>query len=235
MTETLSMDEIRDRIVLAALAHVPFDGWCPAALQAGARDAGFDASMAERAFLAGPAAAVEHFAALADRRLEAAAADDATLAGLGLTARIGRLVRLRLLPWAEHREAVRRALSLLTLPSHAARAAEIGWRTADSLWFAAGDRSADFSYYTKRLSLAAVYSSTLLFWLEDSSDGFADSWAFLDRRLTDFARLPRLQKQIGAQLQALPNPLTALRQTVLGLGGRKNGPRRRFGVRAGSR
>ncbi len=233
MSETPSMDDIRDRIVLAALAHVPFDGWCPAALRAGAVDAGFDASMAERAFLGGPAAAVDHFARLADRRLEAAAADDTALAALGLTARIGRLVRMRLLPWAEHREALRRALSLLSLPAHARRAAAIGWRTADSLWFAAGDRAADFSYYTKRVSLGAVYASTLLFWLEDNSEGFAESWAFLDRRLADFARLPRLQKQIGAQVRALPNPLAALRQTALGLGGgRKGGPRRRFGVRA---
>ena len=33
-------------------------------------------------------------------------------------------------------------------------------RLADEMWFLAGDRSVDFSWYTKRATLSAVYAST---------------------------------------------------------------------------
>ena len=33
-------------------------------------------------------------------------------------------------------------------------------RLADEMWFLAGDKSVDFSWYTKRATLSAVYAST---------------------------------------------------------------------------
>ncbi|HVI52668.1 MAG TPA: COQ9 family protein [Candidatus Sulfotelmatobacter sp.] len=217
------MQALRDALVLAALPHVPFDGWSMAALKAAAESAGHPASMAERAFPKGPVQAVEHFAELADRLLEA----DALQAGLEekrLAERMLLLVKLRLSRWAEHREAIRRAVSLLTLPANAPVALRMTWRTVDSLWHAVNDQSADFSYYTKRASLAAVYSSTLLYWLEDQSDDFSESWAFLERRLVDLTRLPKWKSDISKQLQNLPNPLMLL--TL-----RAGKAKRRFGVR----
>jgi len=220
MTEML---EIRDALVMAALPHVPFDGWSSHALEAGAQDAGFPASMVERAFPKGAAQAVEHFAALADRKLE----EDALAAGLAekrLSDRIFALVKLRLEAWTLHREAIRRAVSLLSLPVNAPMALRMTWRTVDSLWHAAGDGAADFSYYTKRATLAAIYSSTMLFWLEDQSEDSAETWAFLERRLIDSARIPKLKRELTAKLESLPNPLL-----LLTMKGAK--VKRRFGVR----
>jgi ubiquinone biosynthesis protein COQ9 len=221
MTEML---EIRDALVLAALPHVPFDGWGGHALEAGAQDAGFPASMAERAFPKGAAQAAEHFAALADRKLE----EDALVAGLAekrLSDRIFALIKLRLEAWTAHREAIRRAVSLLSLPVNALLALRMTWRTVDSLWHAAGDGSTDFSYYTKRATLAAIYSSTMLFWLEDQSEDSVETWAFLERRLIDSARIPKLKRELTAKLEALPNPLL-----LLTMKGAK--VKRRFGVRS---
>ena len=86
---------------------------------------------------------------------------------------------------APAREALRSALSILAMPQNAARGLRLGWRTADLIWRNAGDTSSDFNHYTKRLTLSAVYGSTLLGWLDDSSEGFADTAAFLDRRLAN--------------------------------------------------
>ena len=57
-----------------------------------------------------------------------------------------------------------------------------------------GDKSTDFSFYTKRFSLAAVYSSTLLFWLNDTSSDQEETSFFLDRRLNDISKIPNLKK-----------------------------------------
>lgn len=216
-----AMRDIRDRLVLAALPHIPFEGWSRRALREAAADAGFDASLVDRAFPGGPVAAVDHFCRLADRRLIDEAAERG-LQTLRLSERVTWLVRRRLEAWTEHREAVRRAVTLLALPGHAAAALRITWRTVDVIWHAAGDKSTDASYYTKRLTLAAVYSSTLLCWLEDQSEDFADSWDFLGRRIVDAVRLPKFRAQLRRGLESFPNPLQGLLK--------RGGGKRQFGV-----
>lgn len=216
------MREVRDRLVLAALSHVPFDGWSRHALSEAAKDAGYDQTMGERAFPGGPVNAVEHFSEMADRRLAEAAAV-AGLDRLRLAQRLSWLVMHRLEDWASHREAMRRAVTFLSLPNNSLAALRCTWRTVDTIWYAAGDLSADFSFYTKRATLAAVYSSTLFYWLEDESDDFADTRDFLERRLAEAGQLPKLRATLRQRFEQLPNPLRLLFE--------KGAVRRHFGVK----
>jgi len=62
------------------------------------------------------------------------------------------------------------------------------------MWRAAGDTSTDYNFYTKRATLSAVYSATLLAFLSDNSADMAKTEAFLDRRLADIAKLPKMTK-----------------------------------------
>lgn len=213
----------RDALVLAMLPHVPFDGWSLRSMRLASADAGYDAAMAERVFPRGAVDAVEHFSDLADRRL-AADIGDADLSSLRLRERVARLVRDRIEPWGGDREAIRRALSLLALPNNAAAALRTTYRTVDTIWYLAGDTATDFSYYTKRATLAGVYMSTVLYWLEDASEGFEESWGFLNRRIDDLMQIPRLRSKLQRPFEALPNPLRLFAAQDRG--------RRRFGVRA---
>jgi|AGTN01.1.fsa_nt_gi rpsU-divergently transcribed protein len=199
----MDFTHIRDRLVLAALPHVAFDGWSPAALAAAARAEGLDPTMAERAFMAGPAAAVEHFADLGDRlMLEDLAGVD--MAALRVPERIQRIVETRLARWAPQREAVRRGLAALALnPGAAVRATH---RTVDAIWRAAGESSSDFSWYTRRATLGAVYSATVLYWLDDPSEDGTATGAFLKRRLADVGRITALRKRVGKWAAGLPGP-----------------------------
>jgi len=122
----------------------------------------------------------------------AAAAEEPGFAELGMTGRVRRLIALRLEQARPHREAVRRAIGLLALPGNRALAARCTARTLDTIWYAAGDRSADASWYSKRALLAGVYTTTLLAWLRDGSEDDAATLAFLDRRLAGIGRLGRL-------------------------------------------
>jgi ubiquinone biosynthesis protein COQ9 len=203
------MQEIKDRLLLAALPDVPFDGWSGKTLAAAAVRLGFDASLGERAFPGGGVAAALHFIDLGDRQLLSDAGSH-DFAGKGLTARVTWLIRQRILPWAPHREAVSRAVSLLALPLHAAAAARATWRTADLIWYLAGDQAVDFSYYSKRASLTAVYSATLLTWLADQSEGSSVTWDFLDRRAGDLARLPKLLQAAKTRAAVFGQPFAGL-------------------------
>lgn len=186
----IERSEVRDRAVRAMLPIAATEGWNRGTLRAGLRAAGEDPALAESHFPRGPAGAVAAWTDLADREMEAAAAAEG-MAGLRTPARVRRVVELRLRAAAPDKRALRRAMSVLLLPWNVGLAAETAARTASAIWYAAGDTSADFSWYTRRASLGAIYGATLAYWLRDDDPDTTDAMAFFDRRLADLARLQR--------------------------------------------
>jgi ubiquinone biosynthesis protein COQ9 len=183
--------EDRDAALVQALDSIPEHGWSIASLRAA------DPGLADLDLLfpGGAADLIEAFFDLADRQME----DDATaadFAGMGLTKRVRAVIALRLARQRPQREAIRRALGVLALPLYAGLSARITARTVDSIWYAAGDQSSDFSWYTKRAILAAVYGATTLYWLRDFSEDDADSLAFLDRRLAGVGKIGKARGKV---------------------------------------
>jgi ubiquinone biosynthesis protein COQ9 len=187
---TIERSDERDRALRAALPHVAALGWTKAALAAGLRDLGLDPVEQEWLFPRGPIEAVEAWCDLADREMEEAARAEDLLA-LRIPDRIRRVIELRLALNEPHKEAVRRALALQSLPWNVPSAMRTVARTMDAMWAAAGDTSADLSWYTRRATLVGVYGATLAFWLQDDEPGFPATRAFLGRRLADLARIQR--------------------------------------------
>ena len=126
--------------------------------------------------------------------------------------RITAAVKARLQVMDPHPEAARRLFAYLALPPNAPLAARLTWRTVDVMWYAAGDDASDFNYYTKRGLLAPVYTTTALCWLADTSDGHADTWAYLDRRIADVMKVPAIMSRIKAALSSLPRPSRIFRR-----------------------
>jgi len=206
----MDLERTRRTLMIASLAHVPFDGWTERALLAGAADAGLDRGTALAAFPGGTAELIEAFSAWADGQM-LAALERRDFAAMRVRERIAAAVRLRLETVEPYREAVRRGGSFFALPNHAALGLTCLYRTVDAIWYAAGDTATDYNFYTKRALLAGVYSSTLLVWLNDKSEGQAETWAFLERRISEVLKLGgRLGKGVAALLD-LPDRLFRLR------------------------
>lgn len=178
----------RDAAIESMLPFVERTGWTVATLIAAA---GPDADLL---FPGGPLDMVEAHSDWADRRMEEAAAS-MDLSGLRVPQRVRAVIALRFEQNQPYKDAVRRALGILSLPSNAGVAARCLARTVDAIWHATGDTSSDFSWYTKRFILAGVYSSALLFWLRDYSEGDAATLAFLDRRLADAGRIGQMRRR----------------------------------------
>lgn len=187
--------ELQDKLILAILANIPFDGWSLAAIEAGARSLGLDPVDGARCFPRGVRDAMAHFSDWADRGVvEAihAAGDDYRT--LKIREKITFGVRARLDLLEPHKDAVRAMTANFGLPSNARLAARLVWKTADVLWCEAGDTATDYNHYTKRGLLSGVQVSTSLFWLGDTSDGHQRTWEFLDRRI---ANVLVVGKQLG--------------------------------------
>lgn len=180
MEDGIGMDQAKEMLLAAALPHVPFDGWSAATLAAAVTDSRLDGRLARALFPRGGVDLAVAYHKSGDARMaEALAAAD--LGALRFRDRIAHAVLLRL--EGADKELVRRGSALFALPQHAAEGAALIWGTADAVWRALGDRSADLNWYTKRATLSAVYGATVLFWLGDTSEGHADTRAFLDRRI----------------------------------------------------
>ena len=207
----MTIEKTRQLLLDAALPHVPFDGWSGTAIRAGARDAGLDRAAALNAFPRGPAEMIEYFSAEADRAM-LAGMETQDLDAMKVRGRVAAGVRIRLEALGAHREALRRGLSFLALPHNTALGLKCLYRTVDAIWYAAGDTSTDYNFYTKRLLLAGVYSSTLVFWLNDKSEGSAETWAFLDRRIDEVLKIGgRLGRTLGGLLN-LPDRILRARR-----------------------
>ena len=205
-------DDQRAALIAAMLPNVAFDGWSRPALRAAARRVGMPADEALALFPNGAAELVACFSRWADVRMldrfEAMVPEP-----LRISESIALAIATRLEIIAPWREAVRRALSVLALPRHAPLGLRLLYETVDGIWYAAGERATDFSFYTKRVTLAAIYTATLLYWLEDNSPDFSDTRAFLERRLSEVAVIGKARQRFETALEHLPNPVRLLRQS----------------------
>ncbi len=195
----------RDAAIDALLPNVAFDGWTARALRVGLAAAGKDPEDAALLFPGGAADMIEAYCDLADRRMETAAAG-IDMTEMRLPARVRAVIALRLRQNQPHKEAVRRAMGVLALPGNARTGLACTARTVDAIWHAASDRAADFSWYTKRATLAGVYISTKLFWLRDTSEADADTLAFLDRQLAGVGRIGRVRRLVEEGVGRLRPP-----------------------------
>ena len=189
---------VLDRLIEEMLPNVPFDGWSRRSVHGAADAVDMDRTYADALLVRLPEDALAAFSDWADRRmLEAWAELPADAGELHLRQRVVRLVLLRLELLEPYRDAVRRGAALLALPQNAGLAARLLGRTVDRLWHAAGDRSSDFSYYTKRLTLGAALSATTLFWLNDTSGDQQATADFLERRIDGLLLTGRLVSRAG--------------------------------------
>ncbi|HWI88874.1 MAG TPA: COQ9 family protein [Sphingomicrobium sp.] len=184
------LEQLRRRLALAVGENAVFDGWTKQAVDSAAQQLAADPVQARLAMPKSQAGMIDLYIQEVDRALAAYFTPD-RLAGMKIREKIRSLVWKRLEIMGPAREAVRRALAILALPQNLPLALRISWRTADHMWRIAGDTSTDFNHYTKRMTLGAVYGSTLLAWLDDQSEGWSETAAFLGRRIDDVMKFEK--------------------------------------------
>jgi ubiquinone biosynthesis protein COQ9 len=188
------MDDLRERLLDAALAHVPFDGWSEATFRAAVTETGADMAAARGVCPRGAVDLALLYHQRGDeemrRRIRAA-----NLLDLRFSERVAAAVRFRIEAISD-KEAVRRGTALFSLPQYAADGARAIWGTADAIWEALGDTSDDYNWYTKRATLSGVYGATVLYWLGDESPENRDTWAFLDRRIENVMRIEKVKAEV---------------------------------------
>lgn len=211
------LDDRRRAILALAVEAAPFDGWTDAMLAAAAEEAGCGDGEAALAFPKGVADLLDFYADEADGKM-LAALEAMPLGEMRIREKVAAAVRARIEALAGEKEAARRAAATLTLPHLAPLGARLTWRTADRIWRAIGDVSADFNFYSKRAILTGVYGSTLAVWFNDDGEGSEKTWAFLDARIENVMQFEKFKAKVKKSPLADLNPIRILSKLRYGAG-----------------
>ena len=204
MAEPTPLEAVRMKLALSVGENAVFDGWTENAVAAAAAGHDVDPAIARLAFPKDQLGKITAYIAAVDAAMTAHFTPD-VVAAMKIRDRIRELVWFRLKTMGPAREAVRSALAILAMPQNAVTGLRIGWNSADLMWRLAGDKATDFNHYTKRLTLSAVYASTLFAWLDDQSEGRADTAAFLDRRIGDVMRFEKWKAEWRGSAEMRPS------------------------------
>ena len=204
--------ESKDRLLLAMLPHVVFDGWSSESLAAGRLDLNGEVLQTTLLFPQGMKDVAVHFGSYIDRLMLAELAK-IDLDKLSIRDRISTSVFLRLKLLSPYKEVVRRLLSFLALPGNHVVGMRITARTVDLIWYTAGDTATDFNYYTKRTLLASIYGLTILYWLSDTSKNYSETGSFLTQRLNSVMLIPKLRNKVIKYVERISSPLNFFKRS----------------------
>ncbi|MFD2204144.1 COQ9 family protein [Kiloniella antarctica] len=190
-------DKQKDKLLDALLPVVPFEGWSDSILMEIGASCELSSQKIAILFPRGMTDILRYFNKRLDTHMMGEL-EKRDLDNMKVRERITLAVRIRLELMEPHREAVRKGMSFFVMPLKASEGMHNLYDTVDAMWLAAGDKSTDYNFYSKRLLLSGVYSSTMLFWLEDKSEGYEKTWNFLDRRIAEVLKIGgALGKSIG--------------------------------------
>lgn len=200
-----SLDDWKDRVLAAALPRVEFHGWSLRLLNEAGAEAGADEAQMAALYPRGPADLVVQYSSDCDRQMTALLGEQ-DLTALKIRERAILAVRTRIDVAGHYKMAAKRAAAFLTFPLNAADGVQCLARTSDAMWVAMGDKSADFSWYTRRATLGVVYSACLIYWFTDESENAADTQAFIEKRIADVMQFEKVKAQASKIVSGLPNP-----------------------------
>ena len=200
----MTLDELRAALAPLLPAHAAFDGWSETALGMAAADLGVPADRARLCFPDGPVQMIDAWFDAVDIAM-ARAYPLERIEALKIRERIRDLVLFRIEAFQPYKEALRRALAVLALPQNAMAGARLAWRSADRMWRIAGDRATDFNHYSKRGILSALYTSTMLVFLDDDTERLVTTRGFLDRRIDDVMKIEKLKASWRGNRERLPS------------------------------
>jgi len=215
-------EEIKLELLDAALKQVMRHGWSKEAVRAAAEELGRP-SVVAGLVKGGGAELVFHHVAVCNKQLNTWMEEEVVRQKKdGGRVKVGKFVReavvRRLSMNGEYVRADRwsEALALTAIPPHCEGTLKGIQTLCDDIWYHAGDISTDYNWYTKRITLAAVYGATEVFMLQDRSPNFEDTWAFLDRRLGDLQAAPSLA-QVPGDVAALLGGLATTARNMAGM------------------
>lgn len=192
----MNEQKLKQAILNESMKLIPFEGWSITAMREASIACNLDENFHKILFPLGPIELFTFFIEQLDFEMKKEL-EKLPLKEMKVKEKIFQAIRIRLSLSLPYKFALKRAISFLLLPQNLTQSCKLNWRTADVIWAAIGDTSTDFNYYTKRAILGAVYSSTLLFWVNDHSENQVKTEEFLRRRIDNALSIGKIKQSVS--------------------------------------
>ncbi len=204
-----NVSKLRSKFLLLAVAEVPFSGWTEELLQVIEQKMELDSGYSMILFEGG----IKDLIVFYEKTQDQAMLDDLAKhkEELRVREKVALGVKTRITFRSKTNKAVlSKLMKFYSNPLNVSLGIKNMWDTVDKIWYYAGDQSTDYNYYTKRLLLSAVYSSTLIYYLSDKSEQHQKTWEFLDKRIADVLKIGNF-KNIPQALNKIKNKIPFIR------------------------
>ncbi|PHH58749.1 hypothetical protein CDD81_4671 [Ophiocordyceps australis] len=192
-----SFGSVGQAILAAAHCHVPEHGFSQTSLSLGARDAGF-LDISPSVFPDGPFCLIHDYV-MSQRRALPRHHDELFSHGKGANVadRVAALTWARLVANKKIIHHWQQALAIMAQPCYILTSLKELALLSDHIYNLAHDGCVDSSWYSKRASLSAIYSTAELFMTNDASPSFLDTQAFLNTRLAEAQSVSTVVGSLG--------------------------------------
>ena len=113
---------------------------------------------------------------------------------LPLNKRIKKILMTRIEILNKDKKFFNKTFNHLILPQNTKILTKSLYKSVDTMWYLAGDNSTDFNFYTKRLILSGIYTSTLLIFFNNNIEEAENN---IDRSLKRISKLPKLKERFS--------------------------------------
>lgn len=194
-----SEDKLKEKILENSLEFVPEHGFTKQALIQGALSIGLSTASVNQIFQNGSFDLIDYFYKKQNEKLSIYLEN---LVKEGKVAKKNELIRSAIIyrltliqPYIKHWPDAMATQSFYL--NNALPSIENLLRLCDEIWYLVGDKSSDFNWYTKRVTLALIYKSTEIFMIQDKSENFAETIRFLDSRFNDLTNLYKFNQEVS--------------------------------------
>jgi len=179
-----NFDNLKEKIFLTSIDIIIFDGWSNKALFEAAAINGISLIDTKKIFPRGALDLVKYYHEYEDkiflkkfREIDCNNLSHFKKIELALFKRFELIV--------ENKEAFRRSMALFALPFNQIEGVNLVFSTCDKIWVEIGDKSLSYDWYTKRIILASIYLTSLLFLFGDNSTNNKETYRFISTRLDE--------------------------------------------------
>tara|TARA_B100001057_G_scaffold258333_1_gene258465 strand:+ start:28 stop:630 length:603 start_codon:yes stop_codon:yes gene_type:complete len=189
-------EKIKKLILKNSLKNVVFDGWTDEMFEIAVEESNINYLEAKKIF---PRKAIDvaiYFHSEDDIKLNCISEDE--FSNLKVRTKIIELIFKRIMIANQNKEAVKRSLALFSLPFFVIDSKKMIYNTSNTIWNIVEDSNKSFSYYSKRISLMYIYSTSLLYWISDETKDCEDTYSFIERSIEKFLKLEEFKRNFSS-------------------------------------
>lgn len=199
--------EYKQKVTEKFINLLAFEPWSNETLEKACEEAGFDKAFTFALYPGKIAEFTHEFVQQCNENAFAQAKAVANFQGLKIGQKVEEIIYARILQYhtrLKNFESLKKFIGYSANPKNIGASLGNIYEFANDVWYEIGDKSTDISYYTRRLSLSAIYSKCMLYSLSDKSDNLTQTKKFIQKSIDALLKINKLKQKVNEIINNMP-------------------------------